>query len=491
VLYLLPEIALTHQIIQRLQMVLGDTVGVYHSKYGDAARLETYLDLLKPEEERKYSVILGVRSSVFLPFTNLGLIIVDEEHESSYKQFDPAPRYHARDVSLVLARMHKANVLLGTATPSVETYYNTENGKYCRTELFVRHTEISLPEIITVDTREAHHKKEMLSHFSHVLIEELKTTVANGKQAILFLNRRGFSPYLKCFECGWVPGCIYCDVKLTWHKNQKKLICHYCGHSVSVPEDCMECGNPELKTMGFGTEKIEEELTTILPGIRFGRMDLDTTRSRDSAAKIIAAFESRQIDVLVGTQMISKGLDFDDVLLVGIVNADHMLNFPDFRAHERSFQLMAQVAGRAGRKGTTGKVLIQTTEPEHKIIGYVKDNDFISFYNSQIEERDKFLYPPFVRLIALTVKHKRLDLAHMAAKKIHDFLGKALGTQLGPVHTPLVGRVQEYYLQKMLIRIGHDSKLSEAKALVLHSLNEMQKIDLFKGLLYTVDVDPA
>jgi len=382
VLYLLPEIALTTQIITRLTRVFGESVGVYHSKFSDAQRTEVYNRMLGGDyggSSSCYKLILGVRSSVFLPFTNLGLVIVDEEHENTYKQYDPAPRYHARDTAMVLAASFGAKVLLGTATPSVETYYNAKSGKYGLVELLTRHSEVELPKAELANILRARKMKQMSAMFSPQLLGAIEHAIEKKEQVILFQNRRGFSPYVECMECAHIPKCQNCDVSLTYHKVGNQLVCHYCGFTTKVPERCPACHSTDIKTRGFGTEKIEEELQLLYPELRISRMDLDTTRSRNSYEQIISDFEEHKVDVLVGTQMVTKGLDFDKVSVVGVLDADSMLNFPDFRAHERSFQLMAQVSGRAGRKEKQGLVVIQTTQPEHPVLDLIVNNDFKGF----------------------------------------------------------------------------------------------------------------
>ena len=389
VLYLLPEIALTTQIIQRLQKVFGGKVGVYHSRFPDNQRVEIYRNLagVLTGDIEQYQVILGVRSSVYLPFSNLGLIIVDEEHENTYKQFDPAPRYNARDAAVVLAGVHGAKVLMGTATPSFESYLNALNDRYGLVELTQRFSDIQLPEIEIINLREARKRKQMKTHFSSILLEEMELALANHEQVILFQNRRGFSPYVECNACGWIPYCRHCDVSLTYHKNSNRLVCHYCGYSVVHPASCNSCGSHDLKTRGFGTEKVEDEISILFPEAKVSRLDLDSARTRRSYERIIEDFENRKTDILVGTQMISKGLDFDHVRLVGILNADNMLNFPDFRSWERSYQLMAQVSGRAGRKNKRGKVIIQTGNPENRVLIKIRENDYKGFFMQQMAER--------------------------------------------------------------------------------------------------------
>ena len=387
VLYLLPEIVLTAQIVRRLRLVFGNQVGIYHSRYSDAERVETWFNLVKNSEDHAIRIILGARSAIFLPFNNLGLIIIDEEHENTYKQTEPAPRYHARDAAIVLASMHNANVVLGTATPSFESYCNALSGKYGLVNLNERYGNIELPEIRVVNIREQYRKKLMKSHFSDDLLDELGKILKEKQQVILFQNRRGFSPYLECQSCGWIPHCRTCDVSLTYHKQKDQLVCHYCGYSVKPPGVCDNCHEPALRTRGFGTEKIEEELGVFFPGINIMRFDLDTAHSKKQYEKIIQDFEERKTDVLIGTQIISKGLDFDNVGLVGILNADNLLNFPDFRAYERSYQLLSQVAGRAGRKFRRGIVIIQTSDPENAVIRNVVTQDFNAFYETQMNER--------------------------------------------------------------------------------------------------------
>ena len=410
VLYLLPEIALTTQIITRLRKYFGNEVGIYHSRYSRDERAEVWNNIAGREEDglsAKYKIILGPRSAVFLPFENLGLIIVDEEHDNSYKQFDPAPRYSARDAAIYLSTLHAAKVILGSATPAIESYYNAENGKYGLVKLTERYGGMKLPEIAVVDMRDQHRRRLVKSHFSSVLLQQMKQSIADHQQVILFQNRRGFSLRLECKECNWVPMCKNCDVTLTYHKNSELLKCHYCGYSTTIPPTCHDCGSANLKMQGFGTEKVEEELSFYMPDARIDRMDLDSTRSKNAYHRIISDFENRKTDILTGTQMVTKGLDFDNVHVVGILSADNMLSFPDFRAHERSFQLMAQVSGRAGRKFKQGKVIIQTWQPEHPIIENVVAHDYLNMYKQQLIEREKFKYPPFHRLIVIRMKHRK------------------------------------------------------------------------------------
>jgi primosomal protein N' (replication factor Y) (superfamily II helicase) len=491
VLYLLPEIALTTQIIARLRAVFGQQVAVYHSRFSDRERVSLWKRLLHPEKSKTIQIVLGARSSVFLPFREAGLIIIDEEHENTFKQFDPAPRYHARDTAIMMARFHGARVLLGTATPSVETYYNCLSGKYSLIELSDRFGDMQLPEIQVVNTRELRRKKRMQSYFSPLLLDHITEALKNQEQVILFQNRRGFSLFIECVQCGDVPRCHYCDVSLTYHKLSNRISCHYCGFSMPVPKACTVCGSTELKMKGFGTEKIEEEIAIFFPQARVARMDLDSTRKRKSFEQIIARFELRESDILVGTQMVSKGLDFDHVRLVGIINADTLLNYPDFRAQERSFQLMAQVSGRAGRKNKRGIVIIQTTDDKHPVIEQVIRNDFRSMYSTQLEERRRFQYPPFYRLIEITLKHRDKDVVDKAA----DFLLARLKQSaririLGPEY-PLVGRIQDLFLKRLLLKIGRSSSLPLVKEGILFHTRELTEHPMFRSVIPVIDVDPC
>ncbi len=491
VLYLLPEIALTTQIINRLRSVFGNMAGVYHSKFNDNERVEVYNGVAKKTgEEGAIQLVLGVRSSVFLPFHNLGLVIVDEEHENTYKQYDPAPRYHARDTAIYLAMLHGAKTLLGTATPSVESYYNAKTGKYGLVELKERYLNIQLPEIIVANTREAYRKKQMQSLFTQQMINELKLVLEKGEQAILFKNRRGYAPYLECNTCNWIPYCKNCDVTLTYHKNKNELTCHYCGFSRNVPVNCDVCGQPALQTKGYGTEKIEDELTVFFPEIRVMRMDLDSTRTKKAHEKIIDAFENKEVDILVGTQMISKGLDFDNVSLVGILNADSMLNFPDFRAHERSFQLMAQVSGRAGRKNKRGKVIIQASDDAHPVIQDVLHNNFKSLFIRQLDERKLFRYPPFYRLILLKVKHRDKTIVNRASHYLATLLFKTFGNRVTGPEFPLVERVQNLFQKNILLKVENEKAGTGAKSVVSKAIDILLSVGEYKNVRVTIDVDP-
>ncbi len=491
VLYLLPEIALTTQMISRLKAVFGNRIAVYHSKYSTSEKIKTWKNLLDGDNpgEHHIQVILGVRSSVFLPFSKLGLIIVDEEHENTYKQFDPAPRYHARDTAIMLAKIHGAKTLLGTATPSVETYYNCKTGKYKLVELNERYLDLQLPEIAVVNTHDLRRRKQMQSNFSPALLNSIEEALKNGEQVILFQNRRGFSLFLECGECGNIPRCRYCDVSLTYHKKSNRLFCHYCGYGTPVPSVCPACNQGSHKMRGFGTEKIEEEIALFFPQARIERMDLDATRSRKAYERLIARFETKESDILVGTQMVSKGLDFDNVKLVGIMNADTMLNYPDFRAYERSYQLMSQVSGRAGRKYGRGLVIIQTSSHNHPIINQVVHNDYQAMYADQLEERNRFRYPPYSRLVKITLKHRFQEVVDQAA----DFLAQQIRTTvketvMGPEY-PLVSRIQNLYLKALLVKIERGN-LTAVKNQILTCTREMTGKPEFRAVQCTLDVDP-
>jgi primosomal protein N' (replication factor Y) (superfamily II helicase) len=488
VLYLLPEIALTTQLIVRLQNYFGEKVLVYHSKYSVNERVEAYQNVLRNTEKAR--VIIGVRSSIFLPFHDLGFIIVDEEHESTFKQYDPAPRYNARDLAVVLGKMRKAKVLLGSATPSLESYFNADHSKYVLVSLDRRYGNVLLPQIEIVDIKEKHRKKRMTGHFSDRLLEEIRETLSNKEQVILFQNRRGFSPILECNTCGHSPQCPNCDVSLTYHSHNNQLRCHYCGYHIALQTKCMACGSIELSTKGFGTEQVETELKAIFPGYKIGRMDLDTTRGKHGYEKIISAFEQGEIDILVGTQMLTKGLDFRNVRLVGIMNADTLLNFPDFRAHERSFQLMLQVAGRAGRTQKRGLVLIQTYNPHHQIVQQVSTNNYHDMYREQLEERRNYKYPPFYRLIRITLKSRDYTRVNEGA----DWLATALKNSfhenvLGPEFPP-IARIRNEYYKNILIKIPQQQSLGKTKELVSRVLQSFKAIGAYRGVKTVINVDP-
>lgn len=490
VLYLLPEIALTTQIINRLKGAFGEKVGIYHSKFSDSDRVKVWKGLIDEKLQKRYQVILGVRSSVFLPFDNLGLVIVDEEHENTYKQFDPAPRYNARDSAIVLAQMHEAKVLLGTATPSIETYFNAEHGKYGLVELFERFTSVELPEVSLVNTEDARVRKQMKSHFHPTLLEAIKTAMDDGEQVILFQNRRGFSPYFQCGVCQTIPKCKHCDVSLTYHKNIGQLVCHYCGYSTSKIATCDACGSNSMSMRGFGTEKVEDELALFFPGRRIARMDLDSTRSRKAYEEMISDFENHELDILVGTQMVTKGLDFDNVSLVGILDADHLLNFPDFRAFERSFQLMSQVSGRAGRKNKRGKVIIQTSDPRNYVIHDVINHDFMHTYKTQLAERQNFGYPPFTKLIQLTLKHKNQALIDQAAEFLASGLRKTFGKRVYGPEYPLISRINNWFQKCILVKIERQSSVVKAKELISNDIKTLADHADFHSVIVQPDVDP-
>ncbi|MGB4329212.1 MAG: primosomal protein N' [Tenuifilum sp.] len=487
VLYLLPEIALTTQIINRLRKVFGDRVGVYHSKFSDSQRVEVYLKMLS---EEPFDVILGVRSSIFLPFSNLGLVIVDEEHENTFKQYNPAPRYHARDTAIVLAKQVGAKVLLGTATPAVETYFNAKSGKFGLVKMLERFSGLELPRTIVVDTRDARKRKRMKSHFSDTLLSAIENALSQKEQVILFQNRRGYAPFIECADCGWVPHCEHCDVTLTYHKYTNQLTCHYCGFGMEQMGSCLACGSTNLQPKGFGTEKVEDELSVFFPDAVIERIDLDSTRSRSSYERIISGFEQGKIDILVGTQMVSKGLDFDRVSLVGILNADNMLNFPDFRAFERSFQLITQVSGRAGRKGKQGLVIIQTAQPDHPVIKSVTGNNFFTFWEWQLAERNRFHYPPFYRLVRITLKHKDKhhleDTAENLAKTLRHSLGENV---LGP-EPPIISRVQGLYIIEILVKIKREQPLQRIKEFIRYSITMLKQKRETSTVVIAIDVDP-
>ncbi|MCU0461050.1 MAG: primosomal protein N' [Bacteroidales bacterium] len=490
VLYMLPEIALTAQIILRLQKHFGAVTGVYHSRFNDQEKVEIWKRVADKNPDTGYRLILGVRSSVFLPFNNLGLVIVDEEHDGSYKQHDPAPRYHARDSAIILAGFHGAKTLLGSASPSIESYFNAVSGKYGITELKERYGFIKLPEIIVANTREAYRKKLMVSHFTPELLNAMDGALSRNEQIILFQNRRGFSPYIECPECGWIPVCTQCAVNLTWHKSINRMVCHYCGYTAAIPSKCESCGSPGLATRGFGTQKIEDEIKIVFPDARVGRMDQDTTRSRNSFNRIIKAFEDHQTDILIGTQMISKGLDFENLTVVGILNADNLLNYPDFRAHERSFQLMEQVSGRAGRRKKQGRVIIQTSDPANKIIRLMLRHDYAGMYKMQTQDRMTFNYPPFCRMIRINLKHKERAVLNSFADILGNDLRSMFGKRiLGPEY-PVISRIQLWYIKTILIKVEKEKPLAKAKAMIMDAVEKLGKEKGAGGSRIAIDVDP-
>ena len=487
VLYLLPEIALTVQIMERLHRVFGDRLGIYHSKYSDAERVEIWQKQLS---DHPYDVILGARSAVFLPFKNLGLVIIDEEHETSFKQQDPAPRYHARSAAIVLAKMYGAKTLLGTATPSMESYYNAQQGKYGLVELKTRYKGIQLPEIQVVDVKDLRRRKMMSGPFSPQLLAAVREALKNGQQAILFQNRRGFAPMVECKVCGWVPKCKNCDVSLTLHKSINLLTCHYCGYTYPVPTECPNCGSTEIMGRGFGTEKIEDQIEEIFPEAKIARMDLDTTRTRNAYERLIADFSEGRTNLLIGTQMVSKGLDFDKVSVVGILNADSMLNYPDFRAYEHAFMMMAQVSGRAGRKGKRGLVILQTKNPTLPVIGQVVNNDYEGLYQGILEERRTFHYPPFFHLINVYVKHKYDKVCEQASHELSKTLISWFGGRvLGP-DKPAVARVKTMNIRKIVIKLENGIDQQKVREYLKFAQQQMGKDPRYGALQIYYDVDP-
>lgn len=487
VLYLLPEIALTVQIMERLHRVFGDRLGIYHSKYSDAERVEIWQKQLS---DHPYDVILGARSAVFLPFKNLGLVIIDEEHETSFKQQDPAPRYHARSAAIVLAKMYGAKTLLGTATPSMESYYNAQQGKYGLVELKTRYKGIQLPEIQVVDVKDLRRRKMMSGPFSPQLLAAVREALKNGQQAILFQNRRGFAPMVECKVCGWVPKCKNCDVSLTLHKSINLLTCHYCGYTYPVPTECPNCGSTEIMGRGFGTEKIEDQVAEIFPEAKIARMDLDTTRTRNAYERLIADFSEGRTNLLIGTQMVSKGLDFDKVSVVGILNADSMLNYPDFRAYEHAFMMMAQVSGRAGRKGKRGLVILQTKNPTLPVIGQVVNNDYEGLYQGILEERRTFHYPPFFHLIYVYVKHKYDKVCEQASHELSKTLRSWFSERvLGP-DKPAVARVKTMNIRKIVIKLENGIDQQKVREYLKFAQQQMGKDPRYGALQIYYDVDP-
>jgi primosomal protein N' (replication factor Y) len=487
VLYLLPEIALTVQIMERLKKVFGNRLGIYHSKYSDAERVEIWKKQLS---DTPYDVILGARSAVFLPFTKLGLVIIDEEHETSFKQQDPAPRYHARSVAIVLAGMYGARTLLGTATPSMESYYNAQQGKYGLVELKTRFAGIELPEIKVVDLKDLQRRKMMQGPFSPQLLTSIKEALQNNKQVILFQNRRGFAPMIECHECGWVPKCSNCDVSLTYHKNLNQLTCHYCGFTYTVPTVCPNCGSNKISGKGYGTEKIEERICDIFPEARVARMDLDTTRTRNAYERIIADFSRGKTNILIGTQMISKGLDFDNVSVVGILNADSMLNYPDFRAYEHAFMMMSQVSGRAGRKGNRGLVILQTKSVDLPVISQVVNHDFKGFQNDLLDERAMFHYPPFYHLVYVFLKHSKNEVVESAGLELGGRLRQYFGDRvLGP-DKPAVARVKAMNIRKIVIKLENGINQNQVRDVLRYVQKQIMQDKRYAALHIYYDVDP-
>lgn len=487
VLYLLPEIALTVQITNRLRCVFGNKLGIYHSRYNDEERVEIWQKQLSNEP---YEVILGARSAVFLPFQRLGLVIIDEEHENSFKQQDPAPRYHARSVAIVLAQMYGAKTLLGTATPSIESYRNAQLGKYGLVTLSQRYKDIQLPTIEVVDIKDLRRRKLMSGPFSPRLIAAVRDALQRGEQAILFQNRRGFAPMIECRTCGWVPHCPNCDVSLTYHKSMNVLTCHYCGYTERVPEQCPNCESKDIKGRGYGTEKIEDEIMEVFPDARIARMDLDTTRTKNAYERLINDFSAGKTNLLIGTQMVSKGLDFDHVSVVGILDADNMLNYPDFRAYEHAFTMMAQVSGRAGRKGKQGLVILQTKNPELPVIQQVVNNSYMAFYKSQLEERTAFHYPPFFHLIYIYIKHRNNDIVESASMELGSRIREIFGNRvLGP-DKPTVARVKTLHIRKIMLKLENGIDYKLAKQYLRSIRDTMIKEKRYGALTIYFDVDP-
>lgn len=486
VLYLLPEIALTTQITNRLQKIFGDDIAVYHSRFSHNERVEMWNQVLEGKP-----AILGARSALFMPFKKLGIVIVDEEHDPSFKQNDPNPRYGGRDTAIYLAHLHHAKVVLGTATPSLESYHNALTDKYGLVNMPERFGGLQMPEIVVIDAKAELRQRKLQSHFTTHLIEELKAALDRGEQAILFQNRRGYAPAYRCQTCAWVSECIHCDVSLTYHKFHQQLKCHYCGYQTQLPQTCPACGSPQLTLQGFGTEKIEDELKIYLPTAKIGRMDLDTVRTKNAHAQIINDFEERRLDILVGTQMVTKGLDFENVGIVGILSADQLLHFPDFRANERAFQLMLQVSGRAGRKHRRGKVLIQAFNTASPVLTDVIQHNFTHFFEREIQERQQFKYPPFYRLIRITLKHKQPKVLQQGVKIFDHFLKAKLGDSvLGPA-PPYVGRVRTYYLMDFVIKLErHPRKMAYAKEMIWETITHLQQSEGLSGVRVSVDVDP-
>ncbi|SHN09391.1 primosomal protein N' [Polaribacter sp. KT 15] len=487
VLFLLPEIALTTQIITRLQFYFGEQISVFHSKYSINERVEVWNNVLN--NKPKARIVLGARSSVFLPFSNLGLIVVDEEHETSYKQFEPSPRYNARDAAIVLAKLHKAKILLGSATPSLESYFNATQNKYGFVSLNRRHGNVQLPKIELIDVKTKHKKKEMTGHFSDRMLLLIKEALEEKEQVILFQNRRGYSPVVECKTCGVSPECPNCDVTLTYHKFKHELRCHYCNYQRAMPNSCGACGSNTLDTKGFGTEQIEIELKELFPDYKIGRMDLDTTRGKYGYQKIIGAFEAKEIDILVGTQMLSKGLDFENVSLVGILNADTMLNFPDFRAHERAYDMMVQVSGRAGRSKKQGNVAIQTYNPYHQILQQVSTTSYTEMYKEQLQERWQYKYPPYYRLIKITLKHKDYNKVDSGVNWLFKALYTSFGENvLGPT-APAVSRIRNQYIKNIVIKIPPKQSLVNTKNQITKIRNTFEAVKDFRPIRFIIDVD--
>ena len=490
VLYLVPEIALTTQLTSRLQKIFGDQLIVYHSRFTDAEREARYKQINNQQSTiNNHYVVLGARSAIFLPIPNIGLVIVDEEHEPSYKQAEPNPRYHARAAAIVLAKEHGAKVLLGTATPSIESYYLAQKGVYGLVSLTQRFGGAELPDIQLIDLKRQYERKEMYDHFSDPLVDRIRQCLADNKQVILFQNRRGYAPQIQCVQCGQPPRCIQCDVPMTLHLRPRELQCHYCGYHMPVPAVCPHCGG-ELKAIGIGTERIEDEIRTLFPEARVLRMDLDTTRNKSAYQDIINAFANHECDILVGTQMITKGLHFDDVRLVAVLNADPLFNQPDFRAYERAFQMLEQVAGRAGRKGSKGEVWIQTFDPENKMLQLVKTHDYVALYKQQLTEREMFHYPPFHRIIRLQLRHAKQAQVHTTATQLQTHLARIFGRRVSAVIIPSVERVQAYYIRELTLRIEAGANIAEAKRRLNEAIEYIFSMKSNKNVKLIIDIDP-
>lgn len=487
VLFLVPEIALTTQLTRRLQKVFGDRVLIYHSRFTDNERVDIWKKLLTENEP---CVIIGARSSLFLPFCRLGIVIVDEEHETSYKQYDPSPRYNARDIAMVLASMHGAKTLLGSATPSIETYHKATTGKFGLVELLTRYDDVTLPEIEIIDMTTSRKRYLTNGSFAQHTIAASRHALIDGKQIILFHNRRGFAPLARCKQCAWIPKCQNCDVSLTYHRFQNQLVCHYCGASYQLPNICPSCKEPGVEILGYGTERIEDEITNIFPDYKILRMDLDTTRNKDSYENIIDDFSNHKADILVGTQMVTKGLDFGDVNLVAVLNADAIINFPDFRSSERAFNMLEQVSGRAGRRNTQGKVIVQTTNPNHPIIGFLKNHDYNGFYNHVIDERRLFNYPPFTRVIYIYLKHRDndtlIEIASIYASRLRELFGNRI---FGP-EEPMVARVQSLHIRKIMLKVEINASMKKVKTILRNTYEQMHQHPRMKGMIVYYDVDP-
>ena len=489
VLYLVPEIALTTQLTSRLQCIFGDRLIVYHSRFTDAEREQRYSHIAHlPLSGSDNFVVLGARSAIFLPIPNMGLIIVDEEHDPSYKQAEPAPRYHARAAAIMLAKTHRAKVLLGTATPSIETYYLAQKGVYGLVRLTERYGGVELPDITLIDLRRQYERKEMYGHFSDPLVERIRQCLADNKQVILFQNRRGYAPLLQCGQCGQPPRCVQCDVPMTLHKRESEMRCHYCGYRMPVPPVCPQCGG-ELKTIGFGTERIEDEIQALFPEARVLRMDLDTTRNKSAYQDIINAFARHECDILVGTQMITKGLHFDDVRLVAVLNTDPLFNQPDFRAYERAYQMLEQVAGRAGRKGTKGEVWMQTFDPSNAVLSMVRKHDYTALYSQQIAERKLFNYPPFYRVIRLQMRDHNGVRVHRTAIQLQTYLARIFGERVSGVIIPSIERVQAYTIRELTLRIEQGANFSEAKRRLKETIDQIWSVSSNKNVKIIIDVD--